>query len=276
MVAAIRDGVRAAPRANIRAATPFALPKDLARRARLPRAVGARRRPRDSAPPITRRTCSARSPITRAPGAEVVIEGENLHDRRRARRSPRCPITLDARRAGRARGATAPHGFVPSDASVYLGTSTQSRPVDGARLDRHARSRSDPGRRADRRHQADRVHRRQAASARSTSPSSSKKDTRYHDADAVALDPDEKAYVEAILAELKNVAQRDKVPELEEFAKKIEKLLDEGRERRDHEGAAARRARARPRTRSTRTHEPNPRRSRSSCRHRQGAREGPD
>ena len=51
------------------------------------------------------------------------------------------------------------------------------------------------------------------------------KDARYHKQDSVALDPDEKAYIEAILAELKNVAQRDKVPELDEFAKKIEDLL---------------------------------------------------
>jgi hypothetical protein len=52
-----------------------------------------------------------------------------------------------------------------------------------------------------------------------------KKDPNYHRADSVALDPDEKAYVEAILAELRNVAQRDKVPELEDFAKKLEELL---------------------------------------------------
>ena len=51
------------------------------------------------------------------------------------------------------------------------------------------------------------------------------KDSRYHKVDSVALDPDEKAYIQAILAELKNVAQRDKVPELDEFAKKIEDLL---------------------------------------------------
>ena len=54
----------------------------------------------------------------------------------------------------------------------------------------------------------------------------SKKDKDLHDPDAVALDPDEKQYVEAILNELKNVAQRDQVPELDEFAHKLEKLLE--------------------------------------------------
>ncbi|HEY5952267.1 MAG TPA: hypothetical protein VIV40_42510, partial [Kofleriaceae bacterium] len=54
----------------------------------------------------------------------------------------------------------------------------------------------------------------------------SKKDKDLHNPDAVALDPDEKQYVEAILNELKNVAQRDQVPELDEFAHKLEKLLE--------------------------------------------------
>lgn len=54
----------------------------------------------------------------------------------------------------------------------------------------------------------------------------SKKDSTLHDPDAVALDPDEKQYVEAILGELRNIAQRDQVPELEEFAKKLEDLLE--------------------------------------------------
>lgn len=42
---------------------------------------------------------------------------------------------------------------------------------------------------------------------------------------AVALDPDEKAYIETIVAELKMVARRDGVPELEAFAADIEKLV---------------------------------------------------
>lgn len=54
----------------------------------------------------------------------------------------------------------------------------------------------------------------------------SKKDTELHPEDAVAFDPDEKQYIEAILGELRNIAQRDQVPELEEFAKKLENLLE--------------------------------------------------
>ncbi len=54
----------------------------------------------------------------------------------------------------------------------------------------------------------------------------SKTDPRFHDPDAVAFEPDERQYIEAILNELRNVAHRDGVPELDEFAKKLEQLLE--------------------------------------------------
>ncbi len=47
---------------------------------------------------------------------------------------------------------------------------------------------------------------------------------------AVMFDPDERAYVERIIAELRMVARRDNVPELEEFANKIEQLLKDAEE----------------------------------------------
>ena len=98
----------------------------------------------------------------------------------------------------------------------------------------------------DRARRPGRLHGRRSRRTRAT--------TRH---DSVALDPDEKAYVEAILAELKNVAKRDKVPELEEFAKQDRAAAREGRERRDHEGAAARGAReGRGRARQGRRAEP--------------------
>jgi hypothetical protein len=56
------------------------------------------------------------------------------------------------------------------------------------------------------------------------------KDVRYHDEKSVVLDPDDKAYIEAILAELRAVAKRDQAPELDEFAKKIEDLMNQAEE----------------------------------------------
>jgi hypothetical protein len=52
-----------------------------------------------------------------------------------------------------------------------------------------------------------------------------RKDPAYHKDGSVALDPDDRAYLDALLSELRAVAKRDKVPELEDFAKQIEQLL---------------------------------------------------
>ncbi|HSK03827.1 MAG TPA: hypothetical protein VK932_21385 [Kofleriaceae bacterium] len=56
------------------------------------------------------------------------------------------------------------------------------------------------------------------------------KDQANFETGAVLLDPDERAYVERILAELRMVARRDDIPELEEFANKIEQLLKDAEE----------------------------------------------
>jgi hypothetical protein len=56
------------------------------------------------------------------------------------------------------------------------------------------------------------------------------RDQNNFQAGAVLLDPDERAYVERILAELRTVARRDNVPELEDFASKIEQLLKDAEE----------------------------------------------
>lgn len=46
-------------------------------------------------------------------------------------------------------------------------------------------------------------------------------------ASAIALDPDEKAYIEAIVSELRSAAERERVPELAQFAATVEKLIAE-------------------------------------------------
>jgi hypothetical protein len=193
MVAAIKDGVRAAPRANIRAATPFTPPRDW-REAALFMALsavvaGIFFRMADHAPHLARAV-----PDHAPPGALVTIEGENLGP------------------------------CVPAGASIYLGTVEKSRPVQIEDWTEGAIHVAIPN-------DAPIGDQKLIVFSGGTQVGSvdmtvvDPKDERYHKDTAVALDPDEKAYVEAILAELKNVAQRDKVPELDDFAKKIEQLL---------------------------------------------------
>ena len=56
------------------------------------------------------------------------------------------------------------------------------------------------------------------------------RDQNNFETGAVLLDPDERAYVDRILTALRTVAKRDNVPELEEFANKIEQLLKDAEE----------------------------------------------
>jgi hypothetical protein len=195
MAAAIKDGVRAVPRANLRAATPFAVPRDL--RAAIgflavsALAAGLALPSHERVPAVYRAV-----PDHAPPGADVTISGSNL-----------------------TRGAMPPVG-----ASVMLGTQAASRAitiVDWLPTEIHVKLPPDAvlgdqkllvfaG--------SDRIG---AVDLTVVDP----KDPRYHKQDSVVLDPDERAYVEAILAELHNAAQHDKVPELDDFAKKIEELL---------------------------------------------------
>jgi hypothetical protein len=209
MVAAIKDGVRAAPRANIRAATAFGPPRDwkaaLGFLAVSALAAGLSLPTRDHTPHLSRAV-----PDHAPPGAEVVIEGSNLLD------GVAAPMA--------AYGAAT--SFVPTGASVFLGTVAKSRPVQIEGWTAGAISIVIPMDAAI----GDQklivfVGGTQLGMVDFTVVDP--KDERYHKDSAVALDPDEKAYVESILAELKNVAQRDKVPELDDFAKKIEQLLSQ-------------------------------------------------
>ena len=195
MVAAIKDGVRAAPRANLVAATPFAAPPDLRVAggfvAICALAAGLALPPDEHAPGLVRAT-----PDHAPAGTEVVIDGYNLWQ----------------------------DGVAPRDASVFLGSLDKSRPVEledwgATKIKIRIPTNAPVG------------DTKLLAFVGGTHVGAvpftviDKKDQRFHKEDSVALDPDEKAYVEAILAELKNVAQRDKVPELDDFAKKIEQLL---------------------------------------------------
>jgi hypothetical protein len=197
MLAAIRDGVRSAPRANLEAAAPFTAPKDLRPAggfvALCAIIAGLALPTTDRSPRLVRAT-----PDHAPAGTEVQLAGERLTTT----------------------------GFAPAGASISLGTLASSRPVaivawTTQRIDVRIPDDAPLG------------DMKLIAFANGERIGIvdftvvDKKDVRYHKDDTVALDTDEKAYVETILAELRNVAQRDKVPELDEFANKIEKLLDQ-------------------------------------------------
>nr|HPH68767.1 IPT/TIG domain-containing protein [Kofleriaceae bacterium] len=52
------------------------------------------------------------------------------------------------------------------------------------------------------------------------------KDSRFHAADAVALEPQDKEYIKSVLADLKATAAKDHVKELDDFVAKVEKMLE--------------------------------------------------
>ena len=118
----------AAPRANIRAASPFTVPKDW--RAALgfltisALAAGLAIPQTDRTPHLFRA-----NPERERPGKIIKIEGEHLMT------GVAAPIASRAIRStlgapGVPAAATAPgSGYVPSDANVYLGTVVQSRPI---------------------------------------------------------------------------------------------------------------------------------------------------
>jgi hypothetical protein len=234
MRAAIRDGVRAVPRADVKRATPFVAPADL--RAALgfiaisALAAGLSLPTVDRAPHLFRV-----DPDHGAPGDVVVLKGQNLMAGiarplaslpvRASLGAPNVPaeaITDAVAEAVDRPPGTAIHGFVPADEAVYVGTG-KARPA--AILDWAADQI---------------VIRVPDAPVGPTTLTAwigdepvgplaftviDKKDPAYHKADSVALDPDDRAYIDSLLAELRAVARRDQVPELEDFAKQIEQLL---------------------------------------------------
>jgi len=226
MIAAIKDGVRAVPRANIEAAAPFAEPKDLRAAAGflLVSALAAGLMiPRDNREPAMFRA----APDHARPGEVVHLIGENLLT------GVASPVaSVGARNTMGVPGVTAEaagtdkaeRGFVPTDASVYLGPSDKARPVavlDWTKTSIKIRIPDDAP-------IGDTIltaYIGKKVLGPVTFTVVDLKDTRYHKENAVLLDPDERAYVDAILEQLKAAGQRDEVPELEDFAKKIEQLL---------------------------------------------------
>lgn len=188
MDAAVRDGVRAAARADVARATPFTAPPDLKA------AVGfvlisalaaGLALPRPDVSSHLWRAVPDHAPA----GDEVTLQGLHLY--------AGMPVSIGPDRAHRATivswGAREIHVRIPD--GTPLGATTLTAwigdeavgPVVFTVIDR--------------------------------------RDAAYHKEGSVVLEPDDKAYLEALLGELKAVAKRDKVPELEDFAKQIQQLL---------------------------------------------------
>lgn len=209
MVAAIKDGVRAVPRADIVAAAPFTTPKDL-RAAALFVAVSALAAgliiPRADHDPHLFQI----DPDHARPGDTTVLRGEHLLH-------------------GLAEVAHPEHGFIPQDGAVYLGPTDKALKVAVIDWTDAAITVRIP----DNAPIGDTVLTAYVGKI-TVGPLPftvvDLKDTRYHDEKAVMLDADEKAYVEAIIGQLKMVAKRDNVPELEDFANKIEQMLKDAEE----------------------------------------------
>ena len=228
MLAAIRDGVRAAPRADIRKATPFTVPKDL--RAAIgflavsALAAGLAIPSRDREPHLYRAT-----PDHAARGDTVVIEGDNLL----VGVTPPIAMASNVRWVIGAPGADAVADdhrprFVPSDASVYMGRGQAGRPVPvldwtGTSIQIRVPNDAPLG---------DTVliawiENKPIGPVKFTVIR--KDDPRYHNPDNVEFPEDEEQYIKSIVAELRQIAQRDKVPELNDFATKIEQLLEKAK-----------------------------------------------
>ncbi|HEY0192026.1 MAG TPA: hypothetical protein VGC42_12990 [Kofleriaceae bacterium] len=193
-LAAIRDGVKAVPRADVRIATPFVAPADL--RAALGFLVISALAAGLALPTADRAARLVRvEPDHAAVGDDVVLKGANL--------KPPGAIQTDGLVTlgdGKAHPAVildwaADHITVRVPPGVPVGSTTITAWVRGQAVGPLAFTVVD------------------------------QHDAAYHKEGSVALDPDDKAYLDALLAELKAVAKRDQVPELEDFAKQIEQLL---------------------------------------------------
>jgi hypothetical protein len=195
MAAAIRDAVRVAPRANIALAAPYRQPRDLkvaAGFAIVAALTAGLALPQDQLAPRLLAAVPAQAP----PGGAVVLQGANLLRGDRATRS------------------------------VYLGKGAQALPVEVTAW------------------RADAIELRLPENAplgattltaylgqRAVGPLAftvvDPKDATFHEEDAVALEEDDLDYVRDLLHDLKAVAKTDDAQALDEFAAKLEKLLEQ-------------------------------------------------
>ncbi|MEO8699753.1 MAG: hypothetical protein ABI867_06905 [Kofleriaceae bacterium] len=225
MVAAIRDGARAAPRANIKAATPFTFPKDI--KAALGFLVVSALAAGLALPPVDRAPhLFGVDPDHGLPGIKVHLRGSNLLA---GVGSPVARLDRAGALIGAPATAATESGFVPSDAYVYLGPADRGRPIQVLDWTRESIRVLIP---ADA--PVGKTKLTVYIGKDKIGPVEFEvvdpKDERFHDPASVLLDPDERAYVESILAQLKELAKREHIEDLDKFIAKIEKLLKDAEE----------------------------------------------
>ncbi len=225
MAAAIRDGARVVPRANIVAATPFRLPKDL-KAAFGFLAVSALAA--GLAVPTVDRTprLFGADPDQGRAGVEVLLRGENLMT---GLASPVAIVDQAPSVIGAPGTTKATKKFVPTDAQVYIGPADKGRPIeildwrtDGVTV--RIPDDAQPG------VTFLTVYLGQQVLGPVKFEVLSRDDIRNFKEDSVLLDADERAYVESILAQLKELAKKEKIEDLDKFIAKIEKLLKDAEE----------------------------------------------
>ena len=235
MAAAIRDAARAVPRANVVGATPYTEPRDLRVAIGFGIAAALVALLHFDLPDTTARLVRA-EPGFGAPGAKVTLHGKYLltgvsHRPVSASLPDRPELALGA--AG-AQAAPDGGGRVPTNVAVYLGTEldadgrvkTAGIPMDISGWSRDKVRITIPhnaplGKTTLTVIIADRPTNQVAFEVVDA------KDARYHPEDAAAMEDDELAYARELLADLRQVAQQDQVPELEDFAAKVQELLDQ-------------------------------------------------
>jgi hypothetical protein len=224
MAAAIRDGVRAAPRADVARATPFVPPADL--RAALGFIAVSALAAGLAIPTVDRTPQLFRvEPDHGAVGDDVILKGSNLMT---GLASPMAALptasSLGAPNVpAQAVSPSVVRGFVPAGAAVTFGAGKahaamildwsasqiviripEGTPLGATTLTAWIGD---------------------EAVGPLAFTVVDRKDPEYHPEGSVTLEPDDRAYLESLLAQLAAVAQRDQVPELEEFAKQLKELL---------------------------------------------------
>lgn len=202
MRAAIDDGRKAVSRARVEAATPFARPRDL--RAALAFAalcalVGGLALPSSKRLPRLLSAVPDHAPV----GAVVRLTGTDL-----------------------LAGATWKTGALPANGSVFLGEGADARPVEIERWTATELTVRVPAEAPLGETLLTAYLGKQAAGPVRFVVVDAR-DERFHKEDAVALDDPELDYLRALLADIRLTAKQDQAEALEDYAAKVEKLLEQ-------------------------------------------------
>jgi len=237
MAAAIRDAARAAPRADVKAAAPFTAPRDLRIAGVfvvIAAIVALLRIPMPTYEPRIHQALPAFGP----PGSEVRLLGENFMTG-----VARRPASAALRQAGSVIGAAgvpaeAPLAaadadpWIPPNVAAYLGVTPAGKSVTGGiPVDIERWSAKEVRVKLPADAPLGRTTLTLFIGAKWTNSIEFQvvdpKDKKFHKDDAAELDDDELAYARSLLEELRRQAKQDQVDQLDDFAAKIEKLLEE-------------------------------------------------